>query len=204
VGVIETERLLLRRWLPRDREPFAAMNADPAVMDFPRPLTRAESDAEMAGFEARWEADGFAWAAAERRSDGAFVGMVGIARCELDAPFCPCVEVGWRLPKGQWGQGYATEAARAWARYGFAELGLEEIVAFTDPGHGASLAVMRKIGMRPDPARDFEHPEMPAGHPLRPQVLWAVGRAEWARTMPLDGGPESASVAARSGKPGGG
>ena len=131
----ETDRLILRRWLPRDREPFAAMNADPAVMDFPRPLTRAESDAEMDGFVERWAADGFCWAAVERRSDGAFVGMVGLARCEMEAPICPCVEIGWRLPRALWGQGYATEAARAWLDHGFAELGLAEIVAFTDPGH---------------------------------------------------------------------
>jgi len=177
--VIETARLRLRRWLPRDRAPFAAMNADPAVMDFPRPLTRAESDAEMAGFEARWDADGVSWAAAERKGDGVFVGMVGIARCEMALPFCPCVEAGWRLPQAHWGHGYATEAAMAWLAHGFAVLGLPEIVAFTDPGHAASQAVMRKVGMRPDPSRDFQHPDMPVGHPLRPQVLWTIRRAAW-------------------------
>jgi ribosomal-protein-alanine N-acetyltransferase len=181
--MLETERLALRRWLPRDRAAFAAMNADPAVMDFPRPLTRAESDAEMDGFVRQWEADGFGWAAAERRSDGAFVGMVGIARCHL-APISPCVEIGWRLPQEHWGHGYATEAARGWIGYGFGELGLGEIVAFTDPGHARSLGVMRRVGMRPDPARDFEHPEMPTGHPLRPQVVWAIGREEWEKALP--------------------
>ena len=179
--MLETERLILRRWLPRDREPFAAMNADPAVMDFPRPLTRAESDAEMDGFMARWAADGFCWAAVERRSDGAFVGMVGLSRCDMEAPVGPCVEIGWRLPRPLWGRGYATEAARGWLDHGFAELGLEEIVAFTDPGNARSLAVMRRLGMRRDPARDFEHPAMPDGHPLRPQVLWAIGRDAWER-----------------------
>jgi ribosomal-protein-alanine N-acetyltransferase len=179
--MIATERLLLRRWLPRDREPFAAMNADPAVMDFPRPLTRVESDREMDGFIARWRADGFSFAAAERRSDGAFAGMIGLSRCEIDAPISPCVEIGWRLPRPFWGLGYATEAARGWVDHGFAALGLEEIVAFTDPDHAGSLAVMRKIGMQPDPARDFEHPEMPVGHPLRPQVVWAIAREAWER-----------------------
>ena len=181
---IETERLVLRRWLPRDRAPFAEMNADPAVMDFPRPLTRAESDAEMAAFEAGWAADGICWAAVERREDGAFAGMVGLARCTLDVPFSPCVEIGWRLPQALWGRGYASEAARGWLDHGFRGLGLAEIVAFTDPGHARSQAVMRRLGMRPDPARDFEHPEMPEGHPLRPQVLWAIDHAAWERSRP--------------------
>jgi RimJ/RimL family protein N-acetyltransferase len=179
--VIETERLFLRPWLPRDREPFAAMNADPAVMDFPRPLTPAESDAELASFVERWGTDGFCFGAVERRSDRAFAGMVGLARCHLDAPFCPCVEIGWRLPQALWGRGYASEAARAWLDHGFAALGLAEIVAFTDPNHARSLAVMRRIGMRPDPGRDFDHPEMPEGHPLRRHVLYAVDRDDWKR-----------------------
>ena len=177
--MIETERLLLRPWLPRDREAFAAMNADPAVMDFPRPLTRAESDAEMASVVERWEGDGFCFGAVERRSDGAFVGMVGLARCEMAAPFCPCVEIGWRLPQHLWGQGYASEAARAWIDHGFGALGLAEILAFTDANHARSQAVMWRIGMRPDPARDFEHPDMPEGHPLRRHVLYAIGREAW-------------------------
>ena len=178
----ETERLILRRWLPRDREPFAAMNADPAVMDFPRPLTRAESDREMDAFIAGWAADGFGWAAVERRSDGTFAGMVGLSRCDMEPPVGRCVEIGWRLPRPLWGLGYATEAARGWVDHGFAELGLDEIVAFTDPGNTRSLAVMRKLGMRPDPARDFEHPAVPVGHPLRPQVLWAIRRDAWEST----------------------
>ena len=114
--------------------------------------------------------DGFCFAAVERKRDGAFVGMVGLARCDLDAPFCPCVEIGWRLPREHWGRGYATEAAAAWLDHGFGVLGLDEVVAFTDTGHARSLAVMRRLGMRHDPGRDFEHPAMPEGHPLRPHV----------------------------------
>ncbi len=179
--MIETERLLLRPWLERDRAAFAAMNADPAVMDFPRPLTRAESDADIDHFVARWRADGFSFAAVERRSDRVFVGMVGLARYIAEAPICPCVEIGWRLPQHLWGHGYASEAARGWIDHGFAVLGLEEILAFTDRDNARSLAVMRRMGMRPDPARDFAHPEMPEGHKLSPQVVYAIGREEWLR-----------------------
>jgi ribosomal-protein-alanine N-acetyltransferase len=179
--MIETERLVLRPWVADDRAPFAAMNADPAVMDFPGPLTREESDAEIDSFVERWQGDGFCFGAVERRSDRAFLGMVGLARCEMDAPFCPCVEIGWRLPQAYWGRGYASEAALAWIDHGFSRLGLAEIVAFTDPNHARSLAVMRRIGMEPDPARDFEHPDMPEGHPLRPHVVYAVNRDMWTK-----------------------
>jgi RimJ/RimL family protein N-acetyltransferase len=175
--VIETARLRLRRWEAGDRAPFAALNADPAVMDFPRPLTAAESDAEIADFEARWQRDGFCFAAIEGKAEGVLIGMAGLARCHLDAPICPCVEIGWRLARAHWGRGYATEAAAAWLAYGLDVLGLEEIVAFTDPGNHRSLAVMRRIGMVPAPERDFEHPDMPVGHPLRPQRVFVARRA---------------------------
>ena len=173
---IETGRLVLRRWEARDLVPFAAINADPEVMDFPRPLTRMESDAEVADFEARWEADGFCFGAVERREDGLLLGMAGIARYDSGAAICPCVEIGWRLGRPFWGRGYATEAAVAWLDWGIRVAGMAEILAFTDPANLRSLAVMRKAGMQADPARDFEHPAMPPGHPLRPQVVWAATR----------------------------
>ncbi len=173
---IETERLVLRRWEARDLVPFAAINGDPEVMDFPRPLTRTESDAEVADFGARWEADGFCFGAVERREDGLLLGMAGIARYDFGAAICPCVEIGWRLGRAFWGRGYATEAAVAWLDWGFRVAGVAEILAFTDPANLRSLAVMRKAGMQADPTRDFEHAAMPPGHPLRPQVLWAATR----------------------------
>ena len=174
---LETDRLVLRRWRPADRAPMAAINADPAVMDFPRPLTRDESDAELAEFEAGWEADGLSFAAIERRADGVLLGMAGLARCDLGASLPPCVEIGWRLAPAHWGHGYATEAARAWLAHGLGTIGLDEVVAFTDPANHRSLAVMRRLGMRRDPARDFEHPAMPPGHPLRPQLVHAATAA---------------------------
>ena len=121
--MIETARLLLRRWEERDRSPFAALNADPEVMGDPGFLSRGESDALIDAFEDRWRGGGYGFAAAELRSDGAFVGMVGIQPLELDLPFCPCVEIGWRLQRAHWGQGYATEAAGAWLYYGTEVLG---------------------------------------------------------------------------------
>ncbi|HMQ94164.1 MAG TPA: GNAT family N-acetyltransferase [Amaricoccus sp.] len=178
--MLETERLILRNWRPEDRPSFAAMNADPEVMDFPGPLDRRESDAEIDDFLRRWRLDGFCFAAIERREDGVFLGMAGIARCDMDLPFCPCVEIGWRLVRAHWDRGYATEAARGWLDHGFMTLGLDEIVAFTDVANRRSLAVMERLGMRRDTSRDFEHPALPTGHALRPHVLCSARRDDWA------------------------
>ena len=178
--MLETERLILRRFREGDRDAFAAMNADPAVMEhFPATLSREQSDALIDRTEDMWRRDGFSFAAMERRSDGSFLGMAGIARVDFDAPFCPNVEIGWRLPISYWGRGYASEAARAWLRHGFDELGLDEIVSFTATKNLRSQAVMQRIGMHHDPERDFEHPELPSGHRLRRHVLYALRRDAW-------------------------
>jgi RimJ/RimL family protein N-acetyltransferase len=181
--MIETERLRLRPWEARDRAPFAALNGDPEVMRyFPKPLTRAESDALIGRLEARWASDGFSFGVAERRTDAAFLGMVGLARVQFALPETPAgaIEVGWRLARAHWGQGYATEAARAWLDWGFATLAPDEIVAFAVPHNRPSQAVMRRLGMRPDPARSFQHPKLDEGHPLRLHRLFAIARDAWA------------------------
>ncbi len=174
--MIETDRLVLRRWRASDRAAFAAMNADPEVMAyFPQRLTRAESDGMLARLQDHFAAEGFGFGAVERKADRALVGMAGLARARFDAAVCPCVEVGWRLARAHWGQGYATEAARGWLDWGFGALRLDEIVAFVVPGNLRSQAVMARLGMRRDPGRDFEHPSLPVGHRLRSHWLFAVG-----------------------------
>lgn len=175
--MLETERLILRRWTAADRPAFAALNADPTVMrHFPKRLDRAESDAMMSRIQDHFAEFGHGFGAAERKSDGALVGMVGLAQARFDAPVCPCVEIGWRLAPAFWGQGYATEAARAWLAYGFEALRLDEIVAFVVPPNRPSQAVMTRLGMTRDPGRNFEHPSLPLGHPLRPHWLFAKKR----------------------------
>ena len=105
--------------------------------------------------------------------------MVGIQPLELDLPFCPCIEIGWRLQRALWGQGYATEAAGAWLYYGFDVLKLAEIVAFTDRDNHRSLAVMRRLGMVRDPSRDFDFPEFPEGDPRRAALMHCATRDTW-------------------------
>jgi ribosomal-protein-alanine N-acetyltransferase len=172
---LTTGRLALRAFRDDDREPFAALNADPAVMEFfPARLTRAESDAFVDRILARWATDGHGLWAVERLEDGAFLGFTGLARLDwLDQP-----EVGWRFARSAWGHGYATEAADASLAWGFATLGLAEIVSVTTVANLRSRAVMERIGMTRDPADDFLHPNLPDGHPLRPHVLYRIRRED--------------------------
>jgi RimJ/RimL family protein N-acetyltransferase len=143
VPAIRTERLVLRRWLQRDREPFAAMNADPEVMaHFPAPLTREESDALVDRIEAGFAEHGFGLWALEVRSAGAFIGFTGLAVPSFEAAFTPAVEIGWRLQRPAWGQGYATEAARAALAVAFDQTGMREVVSFTSTVNDRSQAVM--------------------------------------------------------------
>jgi RimJ/RimL family protein N-acetyltransferase len=181
---ITTERLLLREFLDRDREPFAQLNADPRVMEhFPHALSRKESDDLVDRIGLRWTEDGVGLWAVERREDGAFLGFTGLAPPRFEAPFTPCVEIGWRLAVDAWGHGYATEAARASLRFGFEQGGLDEILSWTVPANVRSRAVMERIGMTHDPADDFDHPNIPVGSPLRRHVLYRLSRERWRAAL---------------------
>ncbi|MGE0711850.1 MAG: GNAT family N-acetyltransferase [Planctomycetota bacterium] len=177
---LRTERLLLRAWRDEDLPAFAALNADPRVVEFlPAALTRAESDALAAKIRATFAERGYGLWAVEAPGAADFLGFVGLSSPPWEAPFTPCVEVGWRLAHARWGRGYATEAARAALDFGFAMLGLAEIVSFTVPANLRSRRVMEKLGLRHAPADDFDHPRLPAGHPLRRHVLHRLARADW-------------------------
>jgi RimJ/RimL family protein N-acetyltransferase len=170
---LRTDRLLLRRWRDEDLAPFAALNADPRVVEFlPGPLNPAESAAMVAGFRDLFARHGFGRWAVEVPGIAGFIGFVGLSTPAFEAHFTPCVEAAWRLAPEHWGKGYATEAARAALRFGFERLGLAEIVAFTVPANRRSRAVMERLGMTRSPADDFMHPSLPDGHPLRPHVLY--------------------------------
>lgn len=181
---LRTPRLLLRRWQEADREPFAALNADPRVMEhFVAPLTRTASDAAIDRIEQGFEREGYGLWAVQVLDAGVFVGFTGLARPMFDAPFQPAIEIGWRLAAEHWGRGYATEAARAAAAFAFEVLRVEEIVSFTAPANLRSRRVMERLGMRHDPAGDFDHPNVPESHRLRRHVLYRLGREQW-RTQP--------------------
>ena len=172
----ETPRLRLRQWRDADREPFAALNADPPVVAFfAGPFTRAASDASIDAWQFQFSQRGWSNWAAERLDTGEFIGYVGLTVPVRVLPFSPCVEIGWRLAHRFWGHGYATEAAKGALRVGFDQAELEEIVSFTAAGNLRSRAVMERIGMQ-DAHEDFDYPIFAEGHPLRRHCLYRIRR----------------------------
>jgi RimJ/RimL family protein N-acetyltransferase len=177
--VIRTARLALRQWRDSDRAPFARINADPRVMEFfPKTLDRQQSDAMVDRIYGGLAKRGWGLWATELSGTQEFIGFVGLNPTLMDLPFCPCVEIGWRLAADHWGKGYATEAARAALDIGFGTLGLDEIVSFTAQSNQRSQAVMQKLGMRRDDY-EFDHPNIAQGHALRRHCLYRLSRQEW-------------------------
>jgi RimJ/RimL family protein N-acetyltransferase len=187
--VPSTDRLLLRRWRDADREPFAALNADPQVMEHMLGLmSRERSDDFVDRIEAHWDEHGWGLWAVEVPGTAPFVGYVGLWPADYVTP--GMVEVGWRLAREHWGHGYATEAAREALRFGFEEVGLEEIVSFTVPQNVRSWRVMERIGLVRDPSGDFDHPRVdPVAYPqLVRHVLYRLLRDAWAVERGATGG----------------
>lgn len=173
--MLETERLLLRRWKESDRQPFAEMNADPRVMEFfPGCLTREESDQLIESIESHFDNRGFGLFATELKADHKLIGFIGLHVASFQAHFTPCVEIGWRIAAPYWGKGLATEGSREVIRYAFEWLKLDSLVSFTVPENVASRRLMEKLGMTHDPAEDFDHPKLPPGHRLRRHVLYRL------------------------------
>ena len=182
--------MTLRQWTDADRAPFAELNADPVAMEhFVAPLTRAESDAMVDRLHQMIEQRGWGFWCLE--IDGACAGFTGISAPGFEASFMPCVEIGWRLLPRLWRRGYASEAARLALAYGFDDLALDEIVAFTAVANQRSRAVMERIGTTYDPSFDFDHPKVPVGHRVRRHVLYRIGRPGTRVRLRPNGGTRS-------------
>jgi RimJ/RimL family protein N-acetyltransferase len=184
--LITTERLVLRSWTTEDAGALFELSNDRTTMVyFPDLPSREQIDALVARHRENLGTGRPGLFAVEVRPGhhlaGEFVGYVGLAEPTWDAPFTPCVEIGWRLRKVAWGHGYATEAARAVLAHAFGPLALSEVVSFTAVANEPSRAVMRRIGMRHHPDEDFEHPRVAAGDPLRRHVLYRISAEEWSR-----------------------
>ncbi|WP_345035107.1 GNAT family N-acetyltransferase [Streptomyces sannanensis] len=173
---LHSDRLALRRWRDSDLDPWAVMNADPEVREHLGDLlTREQSDASVARFQAEFDRRSYGWWAVEVQATGEFIGFAGLDQVDDGMPFTG-VEIGWRLARSAWGQGYATEAALTVLAFGFDTLELPEILAVTTATNLRSQAVMRRIGMTRDPADDFDDLTAPEG-PLRPNVLYRIARS---------------------------
>lgn len=174
-----TERLLMRPFRDADVAPFARMNADPEVMrHFPAPLTPAESAAQAARLRAKFDAQGYGLWALELPGQVPFLGFTGLGHPSFQSHFTPCVEIGWRLAREHWRQGYALEAARAALHVAFVQLRLSQVVAFTAASNLPSQQLMQRLGMHRDPADDFDHPNVPDGHALQRHVLYRLHAAQ--------------------------
>ncbi len=170
----ETERLRLVVWREQHVAPFAEMNADPEVMRyFPRTLSEAETRATVHSWSSQFAEKGWSNWAVELKASGAFIGFIGLSVPRRQLPFSPCVEVGWRLARRFWGNGYATEGAKASLEIAFHRLRLTEVVSFTALANKPSRRVMERIGMS-DTGQDFDHPAVPDGSPLRRHCLYTI------------------------------
>lgn len=177
--MLKTERLLLRQWQAGDFPVFAAMCADKDVMEFfPDILLRSESEAMAKKIQSLIAGRGWGFWAVEIPGQHAFIGFVGLHTPKNSLPFAPCVEIGWRLSRQHWGQGYAAEAARKSLEFAFNTLDLEEVVAFTSVANAPSRAVMEKIGMH-DTGQNFMHPDIEMTHPLCEHVLYKIYKSAW-------------------------
>lgn len=181
---LQTARLKLRQWTPADRQPFAALNADPRVMEFfPTVLDRAGSDAIADYLASFLVQHGWGFWAVETRRGKEFVGFVGLHIPATPLPFMPCVEIGWRLAYRHWGKGYAAEAGLAALQVGFGILGLDEIVSLAAAGNHRSRAVMERLGMQE--SGTFMHPALPPESPLREHCLYRLSRPQCAGRDPF-------------------
>lgn len=173
---VRTARLLMRRWRESDRAPFAALNADPEVMRyFPSTQDRATSDSSIDRFEQRFAEQGFGLWALEIAATGEFIGFTGLNPMPEGVPGVGGLEVGWRLARAAWHQGYATEAARAALGVAFRDVGLDEVWSMTAVLNTPSQAVMLRLGMQP--CAHFDHPNIEPGHPVRPHVVYRLERS---------------------------
>lgn len=182
---LRTERLLLRAWRDEDLQPFAEMGADPEVMRYySSALKRDQSAARVRKYLVEWGTQGLGKWAVEIPGVTPFAGAVGLSRVNFNVHFAPAVEVGWRIARPFWGQGYATEAARAALDWAFWPLDLHQVVAYTPLANSRSIRVMKKLRMRY--AGDFDHPAVFAAH-LRKHVVYVISREHVGGRKP---GPE--------------
>jgi len=177
--ILNTEKLILRQWHVDDYQPFAKLNANSEVMAFyPNKLTTFESDRFAQKLESLIKKRGWGLWAGECKVDSQFIGYIGLHDTEATLPFYPRIEIGWRLSRAYWGNGYATEGAKAAMQFAFEVLLLDEVISFTSVKNSRSQAVMRRLGMM-NTGENFEHPAIPEGHPLREHVYYKMIRSDW-------------------------
>jgi RimJ/RimL family protein N-acetyltransferase len=190
--IFTTDRLILRTWKPSDIPLMATISSDPLVMEhFPATQDIAATQALVDHINQHYEKFGYALYAVEIKDTREFIGFVGLNHPPFEIPNfkpkgLPIVEIGWRLSSNHWGQGYATEAAKAVLDYAFTELNLCEIISFTVPANTKSRHVMEKIGLHHSEADDFDHPKLEENSPLKRHVLYRLMRDNYRANQTTD------------------
>ena len=180
--ILETDRLILRTWVDADLESMFAINQDPKVMEYFPELQDLETTKKlMIRINNHFEKYGYTVYATERKDSGEFIGFIGLFTREFESHFTPATEIGWRLSSNHWGQGFATEGAKAVLDYAFRKLKIPEIVSFTAAGNAKSIRVMQKIGLQHNEADDFEHPKLDDTSPLKRHVLYRLSREKYTQ-----------------------
>lgn len=179
--MIETTRLILRRWEDRDRPVFYEHCSDPRVMEFLGPLqSREETDAALDRQNGFIDSHGYCFWAVERRDDGVLLGFCGLKPGAEGTPIEHGVEIGWRFGFAHWGQGYAREAAAASLDWGWANLPDDTIWSITNSANARSWALMERIGMSRCHDLDFDHPKVAEGSPLKRHITYRIDRPQSA------------------------
>jgi RimJ/RimL family protein N-acetyltransferase len=174
---IRTPRLLLRPWHDEDVEPFHAMGQDPEVMRYlGPPLSLDDCRDAVARCNQTLLDQGSCFWALERHADRAFIGFCGVKRGPAGTPIADELEIGWRLARSAWRQGYALEAARATLAWTWANTTAPRVVAITVPANAASRGLMDRLGMTRLADGYFDHPALAAGDPLRAHLTYAIER----------------------------
>ena len=179
---LETPRLILRQWKNADFQEFYALNSDIDVMRyFPCVLTRHESDLLASKFQNIISTTGWGFWAVELKENHQFIGFVGLQSQPTQFDFSPCVEIGWRLAKQYWHQGYATEAAQICLQFAFKQLALKDVVSFTAKLNIPSQKVMQRLNMQL--ISEFNHPRLEATHSLACHVLYRITQRTYFQTV---------------------
>lgn len=179
--MLESHRLILRPWLPKDYLVFRCINQDPLVMRyFPALLNDQESDSLAERLDNFIQVNGWGFWALELKQTGSFIGFVGLYPQGLNSgiPNAPLLEIGWRICSQYWGHGYAPEAANLALRFAFEQLKIDRVYAFTSVMNLASIRVMEKIGMC-NALQDFDHPKLPKQHELARHCLYEIDQEQW-------------------------
>jgi RimJ/RimL family protein N-acetyltransferase len=182
VVVLTTDRLTLRTFRVDDLPLYAALNADPEVAQYlGGPASREYSDEIAEWANERYATDGLGLLAIERKEDQRFLGMCGLHHQDW---YPDDIEIGWRLAREYWGQGYATEAAKAWLRHAFVVRELPRVISIADTDNARSVAVMQRIGM------SFDHqavlPDEETGEPFD-SVIYSISAEGWQYSSHRDG-----------------